>query len=218
MAKIRAIIFVTCLVSFQANAATLVKTGTGHIDETSSSGIGFGANKFYMSGATLVDVSLIFDATLEYDFSQNFSSPLTPIDQTPSISYSYNEYLTIDDPFGDLLAPETLSLGLFGLLINCSTTLVFFPGTPHDSTTCAASGSETFSSVPIDVTGIIPDDFTGLDIFNFSAESSFLGYVASVNNPVLTPGFSTTPGTRKKLSRPGLRLCRYPICRRARVA
>jgi hypothetical protein len=164
--------------SFNSNASTLVKTNTFLIDETTSSGVGFGVNAFYMPDKTLVDVSLTIDATLTYDYVQYISVPRTGtgIPVLPILYYDHIETLTIDDPFDNLFDP---------LVINSSSQFKSCDGVYSISTdsynyTCSFSGTETFTSVPVNITGIVPDDFLGFDVINFSAVSSF-------QDPVLLP-------------------------------
>jgi hypothetical protein len=172
---------ITC--SFSLSAATLTKTGAFFIDETTSSGSGAGASQFYMPGKSLVDVSLTVDATLTYDYVQYLTSPRIIGQIPPTIYYGYSETLTVDDPFGNLFEPKKISVSDFG---TCSESHSIISLTFNYS--CGFSGSESFSSVPVNITGEIPNDFVGLDIINFSFVSSFDAYNGTVNPPELTYG------------------------------
>jgi len=179
-----------------ANAASISYSGSFLIDETTLySGAGFGQSQFYMPGNTLVDVQLTIDANLEYSFSSSYKlltelsggpfSGYTYHPPAPVFSYVHSEMLTIDDG-GDLFSPTKLTgTGSNSCTSELRNTIPSFPITsPYWLTTCSVSGSESFSSIPVDITGIIPDDFTGFDILNFSAISSASGqkdrYIAGI--------------------------------------
>jgi hypothetical protein len=178
-------------VSFEASAATVSVTRSFTLDNSNPS-TGFGVNEFRpQPGQTLVGVSLTIDATVTYDSLLIFSSPWIPpgggLPTPPLVTTQHEELLTIDDQFGSLFDPKVLGTDSFG---SCSSTSVV--GIPTFwRTECTASGSSTFSSVPVNVTGIIPDDFVGFDIINFSAVSSYGDIVFSNPSGVLTSLFES---------------------------
>lgn len=161
-----------------ADAAILTQTesNTFSIDETTvGGGTGFGVSKFYMPGTTLLDVSLSIDASVDFQYTRSYSTnqfEVSIISPFPGSLERYNtETLTIDDPHGTLFDPLALSHTATSACTPSLSGPLVQPGT-HWNLNCAVTGSKTFTGESVSITGSVPGDFSGLDIINFSAESS----------------------------------------------